>query len=221
MFDSILPDSGIDFLSIIIIIFTSIVLGLILALTYIFTHRKESYSPSFTTTLILLPTVVSIIIVLVSNNIARAFSLAGIFALTRFRSEQQDTKDIAYVFTTIAIGLSTGLGYIAYGVLITLILCLLLIILDVSKFSMLGNKSKTLKIIIPEDLNFDNLFDDIFEKYCRSYQLNKSRTTDFGTLFELTYTIVFKKNISEKAFIDEIRTRNSNLNVILTLRKYN
>ena len=213
MFDSILPDSGIDFLSIIIIIFTSIVLGLILALTYIFTHRKESYSPSFTTTLILLPTVVSIII-------ARAFSLAGIFALTRFRSEQQDTKDIAYVFTTIAIGLSTGLGYIAYGVLITLILCLLLIILDVSKFSMLGNKSKTLKIIIPEDLNFDNLFDDIFEKYCRSYQLNKSRTTDFGTLFELTYTIVFKKNISEKAFIDEIRTRNSNLNVILTLRKY-
>ncbi len=220
MFDSILPDSGIDFLSIIIIIFTSIVLGLILALTYIFTHRKESYSPSFTTTLILLPTVVSIIIVLVSNNIARAFSLAGIFALTRFRSEQQDTKDIAYVFTTIAIGLSTGLGYIAYGVLITLILCLLLIILDVSKFSMLGNKSKTLKIIIPEDLNFDNLFDDIFEKYCRSYQLNKSRTTDFGTLFELTYTIVFKKNISEKAFIDEIRTRNSNLNVILTLRKY-
>lgn len=220
MFDSILPDSGIDFLSIIIIIFTSIVLGLILALTYIFTHRKESYSPSFTTTLILLPTVVSIIIVLVSNNIARAFSLAGIFALTRFRSEQQDTKDIAYVFTTIAIGLSTGLGYIAYGVLITLILCLLLIILDVSKFSMLGNKSKTLKIIIPEDLNFDNLFDDIFEKYCHSYQLNKSRTTDFGTLFELTYTIVFKKNISEKAFIDEIRTRNSNLNVILTLRKY-
>ena len=220
MFDSILPDSGIDFLSILIIIFTSIVLGLILALTYIFTHRKESYSPSFTTTLILLPTVVSIIIVLVSNNIARAFSLAGIFALTRFRSEQQDTKDIAYVFTTIAIGLSTGLGYIAYGVLITLILCLLLIILDVSKFSMLGNKSKTLKIIIPEDLNFDNLFDDIFEKYCRSYQLNKSRTTDFGTLFELTYTIVFKKNISEKAFIDEIRTRNSNLNVILTLRKY-
>ncbi len=220
MFDSILPDSGIDFLSIIIIIFTSIVLGLILALTYIFTHRKESYSPSFTTTLILLPTVVSIIIVLVSNNIARAFSLAGIFALTRFRSEQQDTKDIAYVFTTIAIGLSTGLGYIAYGVLITLILCLLLIILDVSKFSMLGNKSKTLKIIIPEDLNFDNLFDDIFEKYCRSYQLNKSRTTDFGTLYELTYTIVFKKNISEKAFIDEIRTRNSNLNVILTLRKY-
>ena len=220
MFDSILPDSGIDFLSIIIIIFTSIVLGLILALTYIFTHRKESYSPSFTTTLILLPTVVSIIIVLVSNNIARAFSLAGIFALTRFRSEQQDTKDIAYVFTTIAIGLSTGLGYIAYGVLITLILCLLLIILDVSKFSMLGNKSKTLKIIIPEDLNFDNLFDDIFEKYCRSYQLNKSRTTDFGTLFELTHTIVFKKNISEKAFIDEIRTRNSNLNVILTLRKY-
>lgn len=220
MFDSILPDSGIDFLSIIIIIFTSIVLGLILALTYIFTHRKESYSPSFTTTLILLPTVVSIIIVLVSNNIARAFSLAGIFALTRFRSEQQDTKDIAYVFTTIAIGLSTGLGYIAYGVLITLILCLLLIILDVSKFSMLGNKSKTLKIIIPEDLNFDNLFDDIFEKYCRSYRLNKSRTTDFGTLFELTYTIVFKKNISEKAFIDEIRTRNSNLNVILTLRKY-
>src|SRR5699024_8218095 len=119
-----------------------------LALTYIFTHRKESYSPSFTTTLILLPTVVSIIIVLVSNNIARAFSLAGIFALTRFRSEQQDTKDIAYVFTTIDIGLSTGLCYIAYGVLITLILCLLLIILDVSKFSMLGNKSKTLKIII-------------------------------------------------------------------------
>lgn len=221
MFESILPDTGIDTLSIIIIIFTSIILGLCLAGSYIFTHRKESYNSSFTTTLIVLPVVVSIIIVLVSNNVARAFSLAGIFALTRFRSEQQDTKDIAYIFSTIALGLSAGLGYIGYGVIITLILCLLLIVLDLCNFSKIGNKIKTLKVIVPEDLNYDGLFDDIFEKYCKSVVLNKTRTTDFGTLFELTFSVVFKNRINEKEFIDEIRTRNSNLNVVLTLKKYN
>jgi hypothetical protein len=112
MFESILPDTSIDITTILIIIAVSIILSLALAATYIFTHRKTGFNSSFPMTLIILPVVVAIIIVLVSNNVARAFSLAGIFTLTRFRSEQQDTKDIAYLFVTIAIGLSTGLGYI-------------------------------------------------------------------------------------------------------------
>lgn len=220
MFKSILPQSGIDLTSILIIIFSSILLGLCLSFTYIFTRRKEAYLANFTITLVLLPVVVAVIIVLVSNNVARAFSLAGIFALTRFRSEQQDTKDIAYLFITIAIGLSTGLGYIGYGVLITFILCLLLIVLETSHFTSMGNKVKSLKIIVPEDIDYDHLFDDIFDKYCKSVHLDKTKTADFGTLFELSYSVVFKKNISEKHFIDELRTRNSNLNIVLTLKKY-
>lgn len=216
MFVSILPESGIDLTSLLLIIGSSILLGLMLAFTYIFTQRKNTYVASFTVTLVLLPIVVAIIIVLVSNNVARAFSLAGIFALTRFRSEQQDTKDIAFLFITIAIGLATGLGYLGYAFIITLILCALLILLDISHFSSIGNKKKMLKVLIPENLNFDHLFDDILSMYCRNYTLLKTKTSDFGTLFELTYMIVLKKDVNEKQFIDELRVRNSNLAITLT-----
>lgn len=217
MFVSILPESGIDLTSLLIIIGSSIVFGLILAFTYMFTQRKTCYVPSFTVTLVLLPIVVAIIIVLVSNNVARAFSLAGIFALTRFRSEQQDTKDIAFLFITIAIGLATGLGYIGYAAVITIVLCILLLVLELTHFSELGNQKKTLKILVPEDLNFDHLFDDILHQYCQHYSLVKTKSSDFGTLFELTYMVILKKNINIKSFLDEIRVRNSNLNVTLTL----
>ena len=221
MFESILPDTSIDLVTILIILGVSIVLGLLLAATYIFTHKKTGFNASFPITIIIIPVVVSIIIVLVSNNVARAFSLAGIFTLTRFRSEQQDTKDIAYLFVTIAIGLSTGLGYIGYAVLISVVLNGLLILLSVSNFDKIGIKSKKLKIVIPEDLNIDGVFDDILEKYCKSYILTSTKTTDFGSLFELRYTVVLKDDNKQKELIDEIRTRNGNLNITISLTKYN
>ena len=133
-------------LNALIIITSSIVLGLIISFAYMRTHKREGYSPSFTVTLIMLPVIISIIILLVGNNVARAFSLAGAFSIIRFRSAPGDPKDITYVFFTLAVGLTCGMGYIGYAFIFTIVLCALTIVLDAIKFAMPKTKTSKLKI---------------------------------------------------------------------------
>ncbi|MBC5629031.1 DUF4956 domain-containing protein [Clostridium sp. NSJ-6] len=202
--------------NILIVIGTSIILGLAICLTYIKTHKKEGYVPSFTITLIMLPVIISIIILLVGNNVARAFSLAGAFSIIRFRSAPGDPKDISYIFFTLAVGLASGMGFIGYAVLFTIILCLVMIIIDITKFASPKSKSLELKITVPENLNYEGVFEDILEKYTVNWNLARVRTRDFGSLFELSYRVSMKPEENTKKFIDELRCRNGNLNIILT-----
>lgn len=194
--------------------------GLFISLIYIYTHRENGYVPSFTVTLIMLPAIIATIILLVGSNVARAFSLAGAFSLVRFRSAPGDPKDIAYVFFTVAVGLAAGMGFITYALLFALILCLVMVVLEKSHFGIPKTESMTLKIVIPEDLNYEGLFDDILKEYTDSSKIRKVRTTEFGTLFELVYQVHMKRDISQKSFIDEIRCRNGNMNVALILHEY-
>ena len=198
--------------NILIVIGTSIILGLAICLTYIKTHKKEGYVPS----LIMLPVIISIIILLVGNNVARAFSLAGAFSIIRFRSAPGDPKDISYIFFTLAVGLASGMGFIGYAVLFTIILCLVMIIIDITKFASPKSKSLELKITVPENLNYEGVFEDILEKYTVNWNLARVRTRDFGSLFELSYRVSMKPEENTKKFIDELRCRNGNLNIILT-----
>lgn len=200
-------------LNTLIIITSSIVLGLIISLAYMRTHKREGYAPSFTVTLIMLPVIISIIILLVGNNVARAFSLAGAFSIIRFRSAPGDPKDIAYVFFTLAVGLTCGMGYIGYAFIFTIVLCALTIILDATKFAMPKTKTSKLKITIPEDLNYDGIFDEILDKYTNSWKVETIKTRDFGSLFEIHYIIQMKLDANQKKFIDELRCKNGNLNI--------
>ena len=197
------------------IIISSIVLGLIISLAYMKTHKKEGYATGFTITLIMLPVIIAIIILLVGNNIAKAFSLAGAFSIIRFRSAPGDPKDITYVFFTLAVGLTCGMGYIGYAFIFTLILCALTLILDATKFAMPKTKTSKLKITIPEDLNYDGIFDDILNKYTNSWHIETIKTRDFGSLFEIHYIIHMKLDANHKKFIDELRCKNGNLNISL------
>ena len=181
------------------------------------TNQKSNLSSGFSTTLIMLPVIISIIILLVGNNVARAFSLAGAFSIIRFRSAPGDPKDIAYIFFTLAIGLTCGMGYIAYGFLFTLIISAVMIGLHITKFTEPKDKTMQLKITIPEDLNYEGIFEDILNNYTNYYNIQRVKTRDFGSLFELTYIINLKHNINQKSFIDELRCRNGNLNITLTL----
>ena len=199
----------------ILIIISSIVLGLIISLAYMKTHKKEGYATGFTITLIMLPVIIAIIILLVGNNVARAFSLAGAFSIIRFRSAPGDPKDITYVFFTLAVGLTCGMGYIGYAFIFTLILCALTLILDSTKFAMPKTKTSKLKITIPEDLNYDGIFDDILNKYTNSWHIETIKTRDFGSLFEIHYIIHIKLDANQKKFIDELRCKNGNLNISL------
>ena len=200
-----------------LIVGTSIILGILISVVYMKTNQKSNLSSGFSTTLIMLPVIISIIILLVGNNVARAFSLAGAFSIIRFRSAPGDPKDIAYIFFTLAIGLTCGMGYIAYGFLFTLIISAVMIGLHITKFTEPNDKTMQLKITIPEDLNYEGIFEDILNNYTNYYNIQRVKTRDFGSLFELTYIINLKHNINQKSFIDELRCRNGNLNITLTL----
>jgi hypothetical protein len=194
----------------------AIIFGLAISLTYMYTH-KETYQQSMVITLSMLPVILSIIILFVGSNVARAFSLAGTLSIIRFRSAPGDPVDIGYIFFDIAAGLACGVGLFLYGAAFVLILCLFMIILNKVKFAEPKSLTKSLKITIPENLDYQGIFNDIFDKYTTSYSLQRVKTADLGSLYELVYTVKMKNDADEKQFIDDIRCRNGNLNIILAL----
>jgi len=216
-FESVSNTIEFTFGNAIIVIASALILGLVLSVVYMFTHRKTGYSASMPTTLIVLPIVVATVIMLVGSNYASAFALAGVFTLVRFRSEPGDPKDIAYIFASVAAGLCTGMGFILYAIIICVVLSAILLVINLTNFGEPRKTDLKIKILIPEDLNYEHAFDDIFEKHGVKAHLDKVRTADFGTIYELIYHLKVNKDFSQKAFIDDIRTRNGNLNIALTL----
>ncbi len=209
MLDSIF-ESQITSVSLAICIMASIICGLINALVFMY---KSRHSASFALTLSLLPMSVAIIIMLVNGNIGTGVAVAGAFALVRFRSVPGTAKEISAIFTSMALGLALGMGYITVAIIFLACSSVLTLILTKVDFGSVSRYEKRMRITIPESFNYEGLFDDLFEKFTSHYHLDKVRTTDMGTLFELTYTVVFKDTSVPKEFLDEIRTRNGNLNI--------
>lgn len=197
----------------------ALALGVAISILYLLITAKNERSRSLALSLVIIPGIISVIILLVGGSLARAFSMAGVFALIRFRSVPGDSKDITFVFLTMAAGLATGMGYLTLGVTITLLLCILLFIAAKLGFGISKLPEKRLRITIPEDMNYQGIFDDLLEKYTVKHMMQKVRTTNLGTLYELTYLVTMKKEVSEKDFIDELRCRNGNLGIQLDIRE--
>jgi len=188
----------------------SLIFGLAIAGIYMF---KNKYSRSLATTLVLLPAIVQIIIMLVNGNIGVGVAVAGAFSLVRFRSIPGTAREIGALFFAMAIGFVTGLGFVFYAFLFLVLVGGASLLL--TNFSFGENKSVCfLEITIPENIDYEELFDDIFAKYTKSIKLEKVKTTNMGSLFELTYAVQLKS--SSKAFLDELRCRNGNLNIMLS-----
>ncbi len=192
----------------------ALILGLVISGAYIFAGRRK-HSRHFSIMLVLLPPLVAMVIYMVGSDIAKAFSLAGIFSLVRFRSIPGDSKDIMNIFFAMAVGLAAGLGLLTAACLIALVIGVALVVLSRSTYGEEKEEGKTLKIMIPENLNFEGTFDEIFSAYTSHSELEQVRTTNMGTLYELTYTVWLKPGTSAKAFIDDLRTHNGNLNITL------
>ena len=205
-------------LKILTILALAAVLGTVLSLVYQFTHRKMPYDRSFAVILILLPTVISFIIFLVSDadSIPMAFSLAGVFTLVRFRTVISEPKDITYILTTVGVGLALALGLVSYAVLLTGVVSIILIVIYLIKFSREYMVYNRLNISIPENLNYVDVFDDIFEKYLKTYKLQRVKTADFGSIFQLTYLVILKDDTQQKEFVDALRVKNGNLMISMT-----
>ena len=191
---------------------TSVGLGMIIALVHRFTSK---YNKNFLVTLAILPILVQSIILMVSGNLGTSVAILGAFSLVRFRSLPGTSKEILSVFFSMTVGLATGMGQLLFAVIITFIVSLLLIIFNKIKFGE-KNNIKVLKVTLPDNLDYTEIFDDIFDKYLKSYTLEKVKTTNLGSLFEITYNVVVKSDVNEKEFIDDIRSRNGNLKIILS-----
>lgn len=196
---------------------TAVLLGLIIGIAYMFMCRKERYNRDFIIGLVILPAIVAAVILLIGSNVARAFSMAGAFALVRFRSAPGSAKDIATVFFAMASGLACGLGYVTFACVFVVIMIVILILLTVFNFAQPHTDIKQLRITIPESLNYSDAFDDVMNKFTEKAELRKVKTTNMGTMFELSYNVVVKDSVNEKEFIDNLRMRNGNLNISLSV----
>ena len=195
----------------------ALLLGFVVALLYYFTQKRAGGSTSLSATLIMVPAVIALIVLLIQNNLARAFTLAGSLAIIRYRSQPASPRDVAYVLFSLAIGIACGIGYVAYAAVFTVIFCAILFVISLTGFGSLGRDTMLLKIHIPENLSFDGIYDDILNEYTDSWKLRRIQTTDFGTVFELIYIVKLKKGVDRKQFMDKIRCKNGNLNVTLNL----
>jgi len=189
----------------------SLLLGLLTALICL--HREKT-SQSFALAVAMLPAVVQVIIMLVNGNIGTGVAVAGTFGLVRFRSASGTAREISMIFLSMAIGLATGMGYVAVAVLFFAIMSLFLLLLQHFRFGAVGENVRNLKITIGENLDYDGLFDDLFQEYTASSELVRVKTSNMGTLYELEYQIVLKNEHKMKAFLDELRCRNGNLNIV-------
>ena len=195
-------------------VITALVLGLVLALCY--TYRTR-YTKSFIVTLALLPAVVCVVIMMVNGNVGAGVAVAGAFSLVRFRSVPGTAREITMLFLAMGAGLICGMGYLAFAGVFTLLLGLLSLVyarLDLGQRRQ-GELYKTLTITIPEDLNYTQVFDEVFDEFTASRELVRVKTTNMGSMFRLTYHIKLKDPAREKELLDELRCRNGNLEISL------
>ena len=213
MLDSVITGGEITASAFLVCTAFSLVLGV--GAAWLSMYRAGSgNSQSFVLTLAVLPALVQIVIMMVNGNIGAGVAVAGAFGLIRFRSAPGSAREIALVFLTTAIGLATGMGYVVIAAVFFVIIAAFVVLLTAIGFGAGAADERELKITIPENLDYDGLFEDLFEKYTGSADLERVKTTNMGTLYELSYRIVLRDAKMTKAFLDELRTRNGNLTIV-------
>ena len=190
----------------------SLVIGLFLAFAYMYRTR---YTRSFVVTLALLPAVVCVVIMMVNGNVGTGVAVAGAFSLVRFRSAPGTAREIGSLFLAMGAGLISGMGYLGFAFLFTAILGAVLVLYSRVDFGIRKNdgKYKTLRITIPEDLDYTEVFEDLFAEYTEGSELVSVKTTNMGSMFRLTYNLTLGDPKAEKELIDKLRCRNGNLEI--------
>ena len=211
MFNCVIPNGVMSVSVFLICLLGALVLGVLTAL--VFSFRTE-HSGNLPFALVLVPPIVTLVIMMVNGNIGAGLGVAGAFSLIRFRSAPGTARELSGLFTGTAIGLACGMGYVGIAALFFLVVALTVIALTLLRFGEKSRSYRHLRITIPENLDYDGLFDDLFEKYTAEHELHKVKTTNMGTLYELSYHIHIKGSDVPKEFLDELRCRNGNLNIV-------
>lgn len=215
IFNSVLSNSDVDFVSSMdfcLCMITAVVVGLIIAGLYTY---KTKYTKSFFMTLTTLPATVAMVIMMVNGSVGTGVAVAGAFSLIRFRSVPGTAKEISAIFLAMGTGLAIGLGYLSFAIAFAIFISLINIVLTSSPIGESNKDRRTLLITMPENLDYGDVFEDIFEKFTTYQQLEAVKTTNMGSLFKLTYEVELKNEKEEKIFIDTLRCRNGNLEISL------
>lgn len=212
LFSTILSDGSFTGSEFAIATMTALFCGLLIAVTYMIRNR---YSKSYITTLALLPAIVELVIILVNGNLGAGVAVAGAFSLVRFRSAPGRGQEITGIFLAMAVGLATGMGYIGIAIVFSVVVSTLNLILNFTKFGAEDKGIRRLRITVPENLDYENRFDEVFQKYLRDFTYDEVRTANMGSLYKLTLSVILKDNVSSREFLDELRTLNGNLDISL------
>ena len=200
------------FSDVVINVILTLVLGFLISTTYMKT--TSSHSRNFASSLIVIPTLISIVITMVNGNQSTSIAILGAFSLVRFRSMQGTSKELSYIIFSMTLGLATGAGYRTFAILFTILICGVFFLMSFTNFGKQTFDKKELRITIPENLDYTDIFDDIFSEYTTFSELMRVKTTNLGSMYELQYHITLKDIKQEKNMIDAIRIRNGNLNIV-------
>lgn len=215
MFNSIFDSTstGLDITTGLICAAVALVLGIVIAIT----HMKTSQtSKGFLTTLATLPLLVMAVMIMINGNLGTSIAILGAFSLIRFRSIQGQAKDLLSVFFAMTIGLACGMGHILFAAVITVVAVVAIVFFSNTHLLEPNKRQRVLKIVIPEDLDYEEVFDEIFSKYTSRAELTRMKTINMGSLYKLTYDVVMKPGAKEKDFLDELRVKNCNLKILLS-----
>ncbi len=196
------------------------VMGLMIAAVYKYTNSSMEYTQEFAVTLVMMSVIIAIVVAAIGGNVASAFSFAGVLSIIRFRTVMGSPRDVAFVLFSVSAGLCVGVGAYLYAAVASAALFVLVILMYVFNLFAPKGSAKRLKITIPENMNYEGIFEEIIDRYCTRHRLVKVENADLGTLFELVYEVEVKKGANEKAFLDEIRCKNGNLSISLVLAGY-
>lgn len=191
--------------------FAALLLGLAVSVLYMY---RNAFNKGFAVTLVLLPMIVASVVSVVNGNIGMGIVMGGAFGLVRFRSAQGTARDILSIFLSMATGLICGSGYVLFAVIMVALVCVIGFILLKTGFAQKSFRQRELRITVPESFDYTNSFNDILKKYTSEYELEKVKTTNMGSLYKLYYRISLRNVKDEKHMMDEIRTRNGNLEII-------
>lgn len=209
--------TGITLQAFLICIGAALILGAVMAAVYCF---RTAHSASFVVTLALLPATVAVVIMMVNGNLGAGVAVAGAFSLVRFRSTPGTAKEIGAIFLAMAVGLACGMGYPGFALVFAAIMCAMTLLYALTNFGGHRNMAlrRVLRITVPEDLDYPAVFDDLLEKYTINAKLTNVKTTNLGSLNRLTYELTLRKSGTEKQFIDELRCRNGNLEISMSVQ---
>ncbi len=212
MVTSILQN-GMTTQTLLICVGVALMMGLLISVVYML---SGTYTKSYVVSLVVLPVIVQTVIMLVNGNLGVGIAVMGAFNLVRFRSIPGNSREITGIFFAMIIGLATGMGYIFYAVLIGVIVSIFMVIMGKTKFGEDQRGKKILRILIPDDLDYTTVFDEVLDQYTSFCQLEQVRTTNLGSMFDIYYTVILKDLKDEKKFLDDLRCRNGNLSITLS-----